>query len=437
VTKAIRWVWRELTRPRGPVQHAFYRSRRRSKSGVALLIVITSLLFMTVLVTEIAFAATVRLQLGAHQRDEAKAEALAETGVYIYQLVLTASKGLGKNPMIQQVEQMMGIDLGDALWQMIPFINTGMMRMIFVAGGDEDDIEDMSTEGMSEEQLAESRESSGFDKNFLDFDGDFYAEVTDEDRKINVSRFTAVNRADLMAGTDPTAWQLYGLMSGVRTCPSYTLSADGTAQEDVASEEREDLDRFFLDRNLERWELVGNLADWTDADNSRVYDGGAEDSLYNALEKDPYLPKNAGFDSLDEIRLVEGWHRDDVWERFGGDITVYGNGKINVNTAECGVIWGLLKSYIQPNSDGEVERAIRAIRENQAMQSFSSGTALVSFLEGQGFTVDPKMKSLVSAESKVFRVTSSGQVGDATVTVEAVLDYSSSQTGKIVYWRVR
>ena len=49
--------------------------------GVALLMVLSSILLMTVLVSEIAYSATVRLSLAAHHRDEGKAEALAFSGM--------------------------------------------------------------------------------------------------------------------------------------------------------------------------------------------------------------------------------------------------------------------------------------------------------------------------------------------------------------------
>jgi hypothetical protein len=43
---------------------------------------------------------------------------------------------------------------------------------------------------------------------------------------------------------------------------------------------------------------------------------------------------------------------------------------------------------------------------------------------------------MIATESRVFRVVSTGKVQDASVTIEAVIDYTSSQVGRIVYWRV-
>jgi hypothetical protein len=37
----------------------------------------------------------------------------------------------------------------------------------------------------------------------------------------------------------------------------------------------------------------------------------------------------------------------------------------------------------------------------------------------------------------VFRVTSTGQVGDAVVTITAILDFSKSDIGQVVYWGIQ
>ena len=87
----------------------------------------------------------------------------------------------------------------------------------------------------------------------------------------------------------------------------------------MSADTRDDNAQFFYDRNLEPLELVGNLADWTDMDDNRAYLGGSENSIYDKLDP-PYKAKNAPFDTMQEVRLVEGWHRDDVWNRYGQHI---------------------------------------------------------------------------------------------------------------------
>lgn len=439
--RSLRRLWWELVRPRGMRSHRFYRGARRSRSGVALIVVLTTILFMTVLVTELSYAGLVRLQLAAQERDEVKAEALARTGLNLYRLVLIASKQLGSNEMIASMMASLGVNAGDSLWQMLPSINTGLLRMMLVVDDfSEEDAEPEAGElppappeggvpsagALSEEQRAESRDSSGTKRNFLDFDGDFFAEVQDEDRKFRVSGIKATSYAELME--DPVALRLYALMSGVRTCGNTRPFATPTNEID-------DQDQFFYEQNLDRWELIANLADWTDSDTQRMYQGGAEESLYQNLP-DPYLPKNAAFDTLEEVRLVDGWHRDDVWERYGDKLTVYGGGKVNVNTAECEVLWALVKAYYPTAPDTQIEEIIRYIEEYRALSSFTSDKAFANYLTQAYPGIDANIKNSVSKQSTVFRVKSTGQVGEAAVKIEVVLDFSSSDLGKVVYWRI-
>jgi len=91
---ALRWLWHELVRPRGPTTHRFYRVGRSSRSGVALLIAISCFLVLSILATEIINTGTVRMKLVTNQRDTARAEYLAHSGLNFYRLILVAANGL-------------------------------------------------------------------------------------------------------------------------------------------------------------------------------------------------------------------------------------------------------------------------------------------------------------------------------------------------------
>ena len=165
----------------------------------------------------------------------------------------------------------------------------------------EEDVESFKQEGrVSEDVMEQSREGGIFnDRNFLDFNGDFSAEVQDTESKIDISQMANEN------GTlqeSPTAQRLFALMGG------------------------EENDEWFMERNIDRWEVIGNLKDWVDVDNLRSGGlGGDEDGLYNRLD-DPYLTKNAKFDTLEEIRLVAGWNGE-LFEKYKEQLTIWSNGK--------------------------------------------------------------------------------------------------------------
>jgi len=333
---------------------------------------------------------------------------------------------------------------------MIPMINTNLLRMIFVAGGkqDMDDLKELEAEGgLSEEDRERSEAGRGSKPGFLSFYGDFMAEVSDESRRINVR---AIRGTDVLSlQQDPAGAQLMSLMTGMQSCAAIR------AGRPMSTSEMEDNTQFFRDRNLEPLELIGNLADWTDLDSNRAYMGGNEDTLYERLDP-PYRAKNAPFDTLEEIRLVEGWHRDDVWDKYGDRLTVFGDGKVNVNTADCEVLWALLKSsVVPPPPDFQVDSCIRAIEMYRSVVPFGSPQSFVQYLQGGSgppmgammgsaptmtgrcdLTPTPQMQQLITTKTKVFRVRSVGEVNDAKVTIEAVYDFSQAVEGRTLFWRI-
>jgi len=421
---AARWLWRELVRPRGPVRHRFYRGGRRSKAGVALLLAVASILLLTVLVSEVAHGAVVRAQLAAQHRDDAKAMALAYSGVYFYRLVLMVSNQIGNNPMIGEFAQGFGINATE-LWQAMPFIDTRFMRLVFVTDGhlDETDVENVKHQGLSEEQLAESRESSSLlQRSFLDFDGDFHAEVQDEERRIPINSLSATSFPELLM--QPAAQELMGMFLDEPTRD------------------------WLYENNIVKEELVANLADWIDPDDTRLYQGGSEDSVYSRVEP-PYRSKNAPFDTRDEIRLVDGWENDGVWERVGRHLTIYGDGKVNVNTATKPVIKGLLWAFAENPSETAIDAAadqyifLRGTPMAEGGMYINNPQAfidLMSTMRGNGatgLTLRPDIAQAIKTSSKIFRVTSSGEVGNARVEIHAVFDFSRDPTGRVLFMKVR
>ncbi len=416
----LRWIWHELVRPRGSRRHRFYRVGRSSRAGVALLMAVSSILLLTILVTEIAHGAVVRAQLAAQHRDEAKAEALAYSGAQFYRMILIASAAIGRNPMIMEVGQALGINATE-LWQAIPFVDTTLLRMLLVSGdsADEDDLIAAKTEGLTAEQEEESREGGSMLKRaFLDFDGNFNASVMDEDRGIYVGKFQAASFGDLL------------------------MTAQ--AQEIMALLSREQYQDWMYRNNIVKEELIANLADWTDPDDTRLYQGGSEDALYQALDK-PYRSKNAPFDTRDEIRLVDGWHLDGVWERVGRHLTIYGSGKINVNTATQPVLRALLMAFMEgvPN-ENTVEPALTEFLDARGRPMSDGGLTLATPAQFEGFfeqqmnlQLRDEIQQAITTESKVFRITSAGEVGTARVEVHAILDFTDDKAGRIMFWRVR
>lgn len=87
-------------------------------------------------------------------------------------------------------------------------------------------------------------------------------------------------------------------------------------------------------------ELAASIIDWRDGDSElSIPLGSAEDSYYRGLSY-PYEAKDAEFEALDELLLVKGMNQD-VFDRIKNYITIYGSGKVNINTASGVVLLAL------------------------------------------------------------------------------------------------
>ena len=83
---------------------------------------------------------------------------------------------------------------------------------------------------------------------------------------------------------------------------------------------------------MQAQELAAAIIDWRDNDSElSIPLGSAEDSYYRNL-KYPYEAKDADFQVLEELLLVKGIDKD-IYEKIKNYITIYGSGRINVNTA--------------------------------------------------------------------------------------------------------
>lgn len=84
-------------------------------------------------------------------------------------------------------------------------------------------------------------------------------------------------------------------------------------------------------------ELAACIIDWRDADSQlSIPLGSAEDDYYKSLPF-PYGAKNADFQVLNELLLVKGM-TPEIFSRLRDYITIYGDGRVNINTASKAVL---------------------------------------------------------------------------------------------------
>lgn len=97
--------------------------------------------------------------------------------------------------------------------------------------------------------------------------------------------------------------------------------------------------------------IAASITDWRD-DDSDAQENGAESDYYQSLPV-PYAPHNELFDDVSELRLVRGM-TDEVYKKICPHLTVYGSGRVNMNTAGATVLAAMLES-VCPDDLGLVE----------------------------------------------------------------------------------
>ncbi len=82
-------------------------------------------------------------------------------------------------------------------------------------------------------------------------------------------------------------------------------------------------------------DIAAAIMDWRDADDNEL-PGGAESRHYELLTS-PYRCKNGNFETLEELCLVKGV-TPELFLKLSDVFTVYGRGKVNLNTASPEVL---------------------------------------------------------------------------------------------------
>lgn len=178
------------------------------------------------------------------------------------------------------------------------------------------------------------------------------------------------------------------------------------------------------------------ILDWVDKDDS-LHKDGKEDDYYQSLG-DPYHCKNGPFEAIEELLLVAGVTRES-FDKVKDIITIYGNGTVNVNTADARVleVLGLTKEAsesIVSFRSGRNSKKEGEIPDNV----FTNVSAIAGVLNKAG--ASDGGASLISASAMLgvksdnFRGTVKGSLGSSgrSETITFVYD----RNDKIIkYWR--
>ncbi len=192
--------------------------------------------------------------------------------------------------------------------------------------------------------------------------------------------------------------------------------------------------------------IVESFQDWTDKDGQARRDGAETEDYYATLEK-PYRAKNGPVDTVEELLLVKGFSRpvlsggvlpgDEeseepvVMSGISDLLTVYGDGKVNVNAASQRVLMTL------PGVDEVVAGAIIEEREGLLLEEWEREDT--SFKDvGDLFRripeLDPLIRQNVVTGSQIYRVTSIATVGGVQRKIWCVGLFKENRLEVLRWW---
>ncbi len=394
---------------------------------MALLMGLIMVVLISAFVTDFNYSSRVGIITSTHYRDEVKATRLAQSGVRIYGMLLVLGRQVSKAPMVSGMLSSLGLNIDGAsmVCKSIPFLDTAMLRYLTSIGNgmmseqEEDGLLNlMGLPGGGEAKEGAVPVRGSTDKNgdrdrptvrrsLLDFEGDFKVECSDETSRIDLNGFASAAWAGLTLQQHPTALMLYGQMAG------------------------EEFDPLFEERlKMDRWELIGNIRDWIDVDSQRGgLWGGDEDALY-----DDYIPryrsKNSRLDTLAEVRLVHGV-TDEVWALFSPAWSIHTkNFRVNVNTASPQMIQAILRGFTDPLivTDQLLAEKIPELMIERIFLPYTKANDFLARAKSKGIVFnqnESRIKPLLTTDSRVFRLTSTGYVNESTRRIEMIMRVSS------------
>ena len=198
---------------------------------------------------------------------------------------------------------------------------------------------------------------------------------------------------------------------------------------EVDQEREKQLRMLFQVLGLEE-ERVAPLLDWLDKDDTqRLY--GAESDFYEGLLP-PYRCPNRFFLTIGQLFLVKGMYEikdfDDEKQKHILDyLTIYSDGKVNINTAPKEVLMCLTDKI-----DASLAEAVLAFRKDETFTKVDD----LKKVPGIDDALFNLVKPWITVKSWAVSVESQGDCRGAKAKIKAIL-VREEERPKVVYWQVQ
>ena len=389
------------------------RSLSRREKGVALLLVIVIIAIMLPIVFDMNYEARTEFMIAMNYKEKAETLVLAQSGITFAVTVFDLQKQL------ESLMKSMGGGAGAGnfeLWDIIPF-DTALLRS-FTQAGPFFDMEDMNDKEAMDKNAKES--DGGYTRAetgdpIFEFPGDFKLDFINEDQKINLN---SIN------------------FGGQQTVIKMLESVIAPEEYDFIFEENTNRHEF-----VDRIELVQNIVDWIDKDTERYTDnekyagGGAEQSLYDDFKPD-YQTKNAGLDSIAELRMIYGVN-DVIYRLISPNITIYSTGKINITKASSQMLESLIRAYATDKALGifydrnQMREFMGKILMRKTRDGWSNAKDFVRSVKEEGVSLSGSISKIITTKGRIYRIRSVGSKNGVESWIEIVVD----KKGNKYYYR--
>ena len=168
--------------------------------------------------------------------------------------------------------------------------------------------------------------------------------------------------------------------------------------------------------------ILNSIIDWIDPDDDPRPEG-AEDYHYGSLDP-PYACKNGPLDTLSELLMIEGV-TDEVYGKISQHLTIYSDGKININTASKEVL-----VCLDNGIDEGIAEVIIQFREEKP---FDTTDELKDVLNDEELYA--RISAIITVQSNAFSVVSIGRVERVEKMIRTIIDREGGQIS-YRYWRV-
>ncbi len=411
-------------RATAPSRAAVLARRRKGERGVALIMVLAAIAIMIVMLAELQDDAGSEFASATAVRDSVQAEYFARSAINLSRLLVAAEPTM-RQAMAPVFMLMRRTAPQLPVWQ--------YADRILGAFNDKEGSEDF---------FALSGIDSALGKNIGLKGGHFEVVIADEDAKINVNMGAANEIAHIRLARE-------------------LMSRMGPLQYSPLFEQRDSTGNFN-----DRLTTCAALIDWADVD-EQAYScdttnapssNAVEDAWYQLLQK-PYRRKNAPYDSLEELHMVRGVS-DDFWSTFVDpdptdprkrEMTVWGQGTVNVNTANALTLYAIVCSGAATTAElctdpAQMQAFVMGVTMAQGITMgaplFGTPSDFIATMKGQGmlgplltvlgvkpvkFLSESDFAKSISTESKVFSMAAVGIVKgykrETRVKITTVVDF--------------